>query len=126
LTVPDNAGEPLQKVVIEQAEGGDRPRFDPKDIRAFEGTRDRQGAALSIQTATSDPQTRITTVTFDPPVPPGRSVTITISPVQNPSLSGIYLYGVTVFPAGEKSRGQFIGYGRLQIYDSHSSLFWGH
>lgn len=35
--------------------------------------------------------------------------------------SGVYLFGVTAFPAGEKSHGQFIGFGRLHFYNDGGS-----
>lgn len=121
LNLLENAGEPLRQVTIAQAEGTDSPRFRGGDVRAFEGTRNRRGAELPVQ-ARVDRQNRTTTVIFDPPVPPGRSVTIEIYPVRNPQFGGTYLYGVTAFPPGDKPRGQFIGYGRIDIHDRH--YFW--
>jgi Protein of unknown function (DUF2808) len=56
-------------------------------------------------------------VQFNPPVQPGRKVTIALSPQRNPAYSGVYLFGVTAFPTGEKSHGQFLGFGRLHFYD---------
>lgn len=125
LTLPENAGEPLQKVVIAQEEGPDRTRFDlsVRDTKAFEGTRDRLGARLPLKEVSVDPKTRAVTVIFDPPVAPGRSITIELYPVRNPDTGGVYLYGVTAFPRGEKARGQFLGFGRIHIYDMPRGIF---
>ena len=54
------------------------------------------------------------TIAFDPPVSPGTTVTVALRAKRNPS-GGVYLFGVTAFPAGERSWGQFLGYGRLHF-----------
>lgn len=124
LTIPENSGEPLQKVTIAQERNTDTVRFSLDETKAFEGKRGRLGATLPIQSTTSDPKTKAVTVTFNPPVTAGKTVTISLSPRSNPDYSGVYLFGVTAFPPGEKSHGQFLGFGRLNIYDSgRSSLF---
>ena len=118
INVPENAGEPLQKVIIAQKEGTDNIRFDLKDSRAFEGTQGKKGSRLGLSEVTRERKTRTITVPFDPPVPPGKTVTIGLRPLENPRFSGVYLFGVTAFPVGEKTHGQFLGYGRLTFYSS--------
>jgi hypothetical protein len=113
----ETAGEPLQKVTFVQEVSVDTVRFDPKRTEAFEGTFERSGAQLR-QTSMFDRQTRTMTVIFDPPVPPGKTVTIGLNAIRNPISGGVYLYGVTAFPTGDKPYGQFLGYGRISIYDS--------
>lgn len=126
LDVPENAGEPLQKVVIRQAEGADRPYYNLSGTEAFAGTRRRSGTKLPLQEVTVAPDRRTVTVTFDPPVAPGTTVTIGLYPIRNPAFGGVYLYGVTAFPAGTQANGQFLGYGRIHIYDSYrDGLFRG-
>ncbi|TFI54232.1 DUF2808 domain-containing protein [Mastigocladus laminosus UU774] len=116
INLPQKAGEPLQKITINQHEGVDRVRFDLEDTVVFVGTPDDKGEKLQIKDATSDRKTRTVSLTFDPPISPGKTITIALKPVQNPGVSGVYLFGVKAFPAGEKSYGQFLGYGRLQFY----------
>ena len=100
-----------------QTEGSQLIRFDLKHSYAFEGTQGHQGPKLPLQPpAKGDSRTQNITVTFDPPVPPGKTVTIALRTVRNPLYDGVYLFGVTAFPAGEQTTGQFIGYGRLQFY----------
>jgi hypothetical protein len=123
LTLPDNAGEPLQKVVITQEPSSDVVRFDRRYTEAFEGTADREGAKLPLKEVVFDRQARTVTVLFEPPVAPGKTVTIGLYAIRNPDVGGVYLYGVTAFPAGEKARGQFLGYGRIHIYDNWDSFF---
>lgn len=123
LNVPQNAGEPLHKVIINQQEGADNIRFDLEDSRAFEGTRHQKGTRLTLGEVTQDRKTRTVSLTFEPPVPPGKTVTIGLRPIQNPSYSGVYLFGVTAFPQGDRPNGQFLGFGRLHFYDNNSSYF---
>ncbi len=118
LTLPENAGEPLQKVVISPQAAPDRVRFDVNRTEAFEGTFGREGTTLPLQSVTQDPKTQAITITFEPAIVAGKTVTIGLYADRNPDLGGTYLYGVTAFPAGEQSFGQFLGYGRISIYDS--------
>ena len=116
IDLPKDAGEPLQRVTINQHEGVDDIRFNLEDTRAFVGTRRHKGDNIPLGAVTRDRKTQTVTVIFDPPVAPGTTVTIGLRPVQNPFTSGVYLFGVKAFPAGEKPAGQFMGYGRLQFY----------
>lgn len=112
LKVPENAGEPLQKVTIAQQAQVETIDFDLGRSYAFIGNRDR-GPAVNV-VAAANPDNRAITITFNPPVPAGQTVTVGLQ-ARNPSFGGIYLFGVTAFPPGEKSFGQFLGYGRLQF-----------
>ncbi|MBD2488530.1 DUF2808 domain-containing protein [Aulosira sp. FACHB-615] len=128
ISLPENAGEPLQSLAINQHEGVDNITFDLNDSVAFEGKPSGKGQKVALQTVTGDRKTRTITLTFDPPVSPGKTITIGLKPWQNPRSSGVYLFGVTAFPTGEKSHGQFLGYGRLHFYNSGDSVwrpgFW--
>ncbi|MGA7937155.1 MAG: DUF2808 domain-containing protein [Kovacikia sp.] len=124
LNLLADAGEPLQKVIISPEPNVDYARFDLRDTVAFEGDRDRSEARLPIQAATIDPKTKAITITFDPPINPGKTLTVALYANRNPSTGGVYLYGVTAFPAGEKSYGQFLGYGRIHISDRWNRFFF--
>jgi hypothetical protein len=119
IALPDNAGEALQKVVITQESGFSRPLFDIKNVEVFEGEHGRLGHPLPIQKVILNSDSLMLTVLFEPPIPPGKTMTIRLYPVRNPSVAGTYLYGVTAFPVGERPYGQFIGVGQIQIYDSN-------
>jgi Protein of unknown function (DUF2808) len=123
VTVPDQAGEPLGKVTISQSEGMDRIRFAPQNVRAFAGTRDRNAVPFSLGAVDADRSSQTVTVNFDPPVSPGQTVTIALSPDRNPLYGGVYLFGVTAFPQGPKSHGQFLGFGRLHFYERNHDAF---
>lgn len=118
ITIPQQAGEPLQRLIIKQQEGADNIRYKLEDTRAFEGTRRDKGTKIELGSVTRDRKTRTVVVHFAQPIPPGKVITIGLRPVKNPYASGVYLFGVTAYPAGEKSHGQFIGFGRLHFYSS--------
>jgi hypothetical protein len=117
IDIPEKAGESLAKLVIVQETGQGQPQFNAKEAEIFEGTRKQAGDRLKFQSIeiTEDPVT--VTAIFDPPIPPGKTVTLRLYPVRNPQVGGIYLYGVTAFPPGEQAHGQFLGFGRIRIID---------
>jgi hypothetical protein len=118
LEIPEQAGESLKTVTIVQKEGFDRDLdYDLRRSDAFEGkSYRRKGARVTLGEVTFDRKTQTLTVNFDPPVPPGKTVTVGLQPYSNPQYSGVYLFGVTAFPPGEKPRSQFLGFGRLTFY----------
>ncbi len=118
ISLPENADEPLQRVIIHQRLGWEFPRFYLEESRAFEGTSRSQGREFALKAVTRDRKARTISVTFSPPVPPGTTLTIRLRPVQNLRNSGIYMFGVTAFPSGEKVHGQFLGFARFHFYDS--------
>ena len=126
LDLPADAGEPLHKVAIKQHQGSDQVYYDLAETVAFEGTSRRAGPLLPLQSATQDRDTQTIWVIFEPPVAPGKTITIGLYPEHNPAYSGVYLFGVTAFPAGERSHGQFLGFGRLHFYgDGRGFLPYG-
>ena len=117
LTIPENAGEPLGRLVVSQREGLDDLRYRDEKTVAFEGDRWRKREEILLAEVTSDRETNTVSVSFDPPVAPGKRMTVGLKPVRNPDTGGVYLFGVTAYPAGDKAHGQFLGFGRLHFYD---------
>lgn len=124
ITLPDNAGEPLQTITINQRQGVDYVNFDLKDSFALGETATSKQQRLEIKNTNIDQKAKTVTLTFDPPVSPGQTITIALKPVQNPLVEGVYLFGVTAYPRGEKAHGQFLGFGRLNFYGYDSESFF--
>lgn len=118
IDVPENAGEPLAQLTFTQTEGADRFwRYELDRIRAFEGTYSERTAELGLGKIDFDQETRTLTVRFDPPVPPGRHVTIGVPFFRNPSRGTILLFAVRAFPAGEQPASNFLGFGRFHFFE---------
>jgi hypothetical protein len=119
LQIPADASEPLGRVMLQQTEGVDEVEFNLKGTFAYLNGDRHQSA--TVETIQVKPDTL--ELTFNPPISPGTTVTIGLLPYTNPRTGGVYLFGVTTAPAGEKVRSQFIGSGRLQFYERS---FWHH
>lgn len=114
VSLPETAGVPLQQVTISQIEG-DKIKYRLEKSEAFEGTHRDRGVKLKLGQVTLDKETQTVLVTFDPPIPPGKTVTIGLNPTRNPS-DIICLFRVKVFPAGEQVQPLELGVGRLHFY----------
>jgi hypothetical protein len=117
LDIPESAAQALQTVEFVLKQGVQYPRFKATSVRAFEGTKQKQGNPLPLRIVVSDPSIRTLTVTFDKPVPPGRTITLRVRPVRNPSV-GTYLFEVRGTPAGSTAESQYLGLGRLDFTQS--------
>jgi hypothetical protein len=118
LAVPKDAGQPLKAVTIAQATNVETVKFNISSSKAYVG--DRLTASSEIHLASVGGEQPANpgevTIVFDQPVQPGSTVTVALAAQQNPSLGGVYEFGVTAYPAGENGLGQFLGYGRINFY----------
>jgi len=108
----------LGKVTLQQQPNIQTIAFLVDQTFAFLGDRNQRGEKLTLKSTTFDPNTQTITVIFDPPVPPGNTVSIGLKPVRNPDYGGVYQFGITAYPPGENSPGLDIGVGRLAIYEA--------
>lgn len=127
IAVPETAGEPLERIQVDQQNGENftrRVEFETDESEAFIGTFRDRGTEIPIRETQYDPETQSVAVVFAEPVPPGTVVTIALRPERNPRQDGVYLFGVTAFPPGERGQGQFLGYGRFHFYRSDSPFLF--
>ncbi len=117
LTLPSQAGEPLGKIVIEQRSGIDDIPLRLDRTTAFVGTANDKQEPLRLADVAQSDNNRKITVQLQPPVTPGTTFTIGLKPRKNPRYDGVYLFGVTAFPAGETVDELYLGVRRLQFYD---------
>ena len=118
LELPDNADASLQAVTI--APQNLTRHLQPYRLdrtTAFAKTPDAE-TELGIGDVTVDEETKTVTVEFDPPVAPGREVTIALRPQRNPRFGGVYVFRVTAIPEGEQPRTHIAGHGRLYFDDN--------
>ncbi len=119
IEVPENAGEALKAVTISQKDNPDYINLAVNRSNAFIGDSFAGGPDLELADIGGDLSTNPNDVTFvfDEPVQPGETVTVRVKAKRNPSVDGIYLFGVTAFPeGGEDSPGLYLGSGRLHFY----------
>ena len=115
LKVPENAGEALKAVKIQQLNTPKVIKFNDKKSDAFIGNSFAGGEKLSLSAIGGNSQPGTVTVVFEQSVTPGQTVTVSLDPKSNPSISGVYLFGVTAYPVGENSNGIYVGTGRIHI-----------
>jgi hypothetical protein len=120
IQVPANAGAPLQAVRIVQDTSPETIAFDFGRINAYYGSGLSGGPAVPLASVGGEAPNNPgeATIAFNPPVQPGSTVTVSLPVSRNPQTSGVYLFGVTAYPAGSNANGIFLGYGRIQIYSN--------
>ncbi|NEQ50881.1 MAG: DUF2808 domain-containing protein [Leptolyngbya sp. SIO3F4] len=118
LDLPTDADAPLQSVVIapQNLTRYLQPYRLDKTV-AFEGTPRKAQQKFGIRNVSLDEDTQAVTVEFDPPIPPGKVVTIGLRPQRNPRLDGIYVFRVTAVPEGNQPQAHIAGHGRLNFID---------
>ncbi len=119
INVPENAGEHLKTLQIKQAENMDSVEFFANESRAYFGGGLSGASTIALASIGGESPARgEATVVFAEPIAPGKTVTIALRARSNFSNghSGVYLFGLTAFPEGQSSRGQFLGFGRVHFY----------
>lgn len=120
IEVPESADEALKAVTISPKKGAKDINFDVSDSRAFMGDSFAGGTELSLANIGGGQMndSNEVTVVFDEPIQPGNTVTVSLEAQRNPSIGGVYLFGVTAYPEGENSPGLYLGSGQLRIYQN--------
>ncbi len=114
ITVPQDAGAPLQAITISQPQTTTPVTFQPSATRVVAGNSGQEIPLVNVGGTPANPGEL--TLVLHHAVQPGETVTIQLTGDRNPSSSGIYLLGVTAYPAGDNSPGLFLGYGRVTVY----------
>jgi hypothetical protein len=115
IDIPADAGAPLQQIVFQQIEGAGYPGFSTRETHAYEGG-DRN-AEIPLNLVSNDTDKKIVTVVFDPPVEPGRQITVALKAHRNPR-DGTYLFEAKAYPPGENSLPQRLGTRQLRFYEA--------
>lgn len=119
LDLPPDADAPLQSVVIvPQNLTRYLQPYRLEQTVAFEGTPGDSQNALGLGQVSVDEDTKAVTVEFDPPIAPGKLVTIGLRPQRNPRLDGTYIFRVTAVPEGDQPQTHIAGHGQLNFIDN--------
>ncbi|HHP7232664.1 MAG TPA: DUF2808 domain-containing protein [Xenococcaceae cyanobacterium] len=122
VELPTDVGEPLQQVVIRQRQGAEAIEFKLDQTVAYIGNHRQKEQQLEIGSVSQAEASNGIEIVFDSPIPPGTNFTVGIKPTKNPFYDGVYLFGVTAFPAGEQANGLYLGVGRLHFYRSGDGI----
>jgi hypothetical protein len=117
IYVPASYGKSLEAIRISQVPGGDRIiNLDAKQSKAVVGQRvasNSEVIPLSAIGGPEDERTGALTLAFAQPVMPGTTFTVAVEADRNPNNGGIYQFGVTAYPVGDSTTGQYLGTGRV-------------
>lgn len=116
LNLPAQTAQSLSKVTIKQGQNIEEIDFILEDTRAFQGDSHNKGEAITIQQVNQDPVSKTIEIVFDSPIPPGTLFTVGLRARKNPMNSGIYLFRILAFPAGDNPVAMDLGVGRLTFY----------
>ncbi|MBE9204489.1 DUF2808 domain-containing protein [Synechocystis salina LEGE 06099] len=116
ISLPEQAGEPLDRVVFQQQPNPDPINFYPDQTFAFLSDRRNRGPEIDLESVDWDRRTGKITVTFAESVPPGQTVTIMLKPWQNPDVPGVYQFRVFALPPGDNAQAMDLGIARFQFY----------
>lgn len=116
VTVPSNAGESLQRLILQQTQGTSVIKYNLAATRAYLEQSGRPTVGIKAEQLPANAGS--IALTFDPPITPGQTVTFSLVPVMNPSTAGVYLFSLTAFPQAERPNGQLLGLARLQFYNT--------
>ena len=105
----------IKAVRIVQTENLETVQFQGDSVKAFTGLEPKRNNNRSLTPIGGLAQAGAVTVAFAKPVQPGETVTIMVKPQQNPSIGGIYRFGVIAFAQPSDFTGRFLGFGQLNI-----------
>lgn len=123
VTLPEDAGESLSKLIIEQKGGVSDIPLLLDETTAFVGTSQDKQKRLRLSNVSQSEDNRKIIAAFEDPVAPGTTVTLGLKPRKNPQNDGVYLFGVTASPTGNSDHDLYLGVGRLHFYDRHDNDF---
>jgi hypothetical protein len=114
IEVPKNSGETLKSIKVTQKQNVETVVFNPNKTRAALGN-NISGIDIPLAATGGESKPGEITVVFDKPIEPGNTVTISVKPRRNPSVGGVYLFGITAYPTEGNSGEVYLGSGRIHI-----------
>jgi hypothetical protein len=116
IELPSDAGNSIQKIIINQRSGGEKIEFSLQKTIAFVGTHQDKQTEVKIVSVEEQEETNQIVINFASPIVPRTTFTIGLKPKRNPRYDGIYTFGVTAVPEGKQPRSLYLGLGRLHFY----------
>ncbi len=119
IAVPLEAGQPLKAVKIKQKPSYQMVSFDISKTQAYIAKDSREDELISLASIGGEAEKEgEITIVLDKPVQPGSTVTVDLKVKHNPEHGGIYSFGVTAFPEGNRSSGLYLGSAHFHLSGS--------
>jgi hypothetical protein len=117
IEIPLTAAEPLEALVIQPRDPQAGLVFDLGTTEVFlEEAYGLSPALPLVSVGGPSPSLNQLLLVLETPVAPGSTLLVVLNP-QQPPAPGQYEVGITAYPAGADSVGQFLGYGQIQVPD---------
>ncbi len=119
IALPADAGESLGRIEIDLGDFGSDYSIDTGRTAVY----DLEERRIAIKNTTvlaprSLKDNPVVSIELAEPLQPGKTAVIQLRVSLTPRIGGAQLLGVTAFPAGEKAHGQFLGFGRVNLWDN--------
>jgi Protein of unknown function (DUF2808) len=119
ISLPADAGEALGRIDIDLGDFGSDYSVDTgrTTVHDLEDQRIavKKTTVLPPRTPSENP---VVSIELAEPLQPGKTAVIYLRIALTPRIGGVQMLGVTAFPAGEKVHGQFLGFGRVNLWDN--------
>ncbi|WP_308254611.1 DUF2808 domain-containing protein [Geminocystis sp. GBBB08] len=113
IEIPENVGNNVQKIVINQQKNFETITFFPDDTRVFILTQNKQSLDVNSTLNVTNDKNEII-INLLQPAKPGEKLRLTIR-ARNPLYGGIYQFGVTIYPEGNNPQSLYLGIGRFHF-----------
>jgi hypothetical protein len=119
ISLPADAGESLGRIDIDLGDFGSDYSIDTGRTTVH----DLEGRRIAVKQTTvlpphSPSENPVVSIELAEPLQPGKIAVIHLRIALTPRIGGVQMLGVTAFPAGEKVHGQFLGFGRVNLWDN--------
>lgn len=115
LYVPENAGESLKALRIEQLPNVETRVLRDNTLKAFQGTPLARADNVPLAAIGGPDDPGEISIVFEQPIQPGQTVTVGIEPNRNPRTENFYQYSLTAFPDGSMGIGLPLGITRILV-----------
>jgi hypothetical protein len=116
IAVPEDAGEPLKAVKINQLSNYEQIEFNVAASDAYIHHQTNGAEKVALSSIGGPKQEGEVTLIFDEPIQPGDEVEVGLQVEENPRFGGIYQFSVTAFPEGLYGQGLDLGIVRIHLY----------
>lgn len=113
IEIPQNAGNNLQKIIINQQKNTETITFFPDKTKVFILNQNQKPLDVNSTLNVNNNQNEII-INLSQPANPGDKIRLAIK-AKNPLYGGIYQFGITVYPEGNNPQSLYLGIARFHF-----------